>query len=269
LHRTDETFHYRRDATATARRGYSLSIQVFALVATTVAARPRHEIPRRDLPTGRAVVVIMVDIGIRRVGRVVRRNRCHFSPFDLGVGSTLRRRTDYYPLPRQQRTDAPVHHVQPDRRHGSSACRARHVDAMPSIGSPTTGQLPLLMGTRTRPDEYVRHRGQSLGRPGPATSTAPCSSRRKSGLSWRQDPVAVEVARLRDLAATDPKSPPPPASAPIAAAPLEPHRYVEGADPALCDKCLRIDGATSRLTSARPICAPLPLGMGGGRIDRC
>lgn len=66
-----------------------------------MAASPWHAIGWRDLLTGRAVVVIVVNVGICRVGRVVRRDLCHVSPFDLGVDLAWCGQTRLLPPPRR------------------------------------------------------------------------------------------------------------------------------------------------------------------------
>jgi hypothetical protein len=62
-------------------------------------------------------------------------------------------------------------------------------------------------------------------------------------LSGAREPVAVEVARLRDLAATDAK--PPPIAAAALPAVVEPHLYGEGTAPGRCGTCGRHEGATA------------------------
>lgn len=95
------------EASATAPSRLLALAQVLALAATTKAACPWQAILRWDLLTGRAVVVIVVDVGVCRVRRVVRRDLCHVSPFNSELTPWCRQ-TRYYRPPMQQRTDAHV-----------------------------------------------------------------------------------------------------------------------------------------------------------------
>jgi hypothetical protein len=74
-------------------------------------------------------------------------------------------------------------------------------------------------------------------------------------LDGARNPVAVAVARLRELAATDPQPDPAPASL-AGAGPVEPHPYVEGVTSGRCTSCGRHEGATA--AGARLHARPAP-----------